>query len=141
MGSVFAQSMEMLDVTENMDSFHQPPMNMNLNMQPRQIPRQPHHQQQNNDPCEPVYANLSIVSPDDNSENINFFAHLPIDKGCKLNVHKTFRTSSERLMYVQFTSCVYWDNEAKTDFGAMGRLTYLYWYRWLSSLFCFQNCI
>ena len=107
MGSAFAQSMEMLDVTGNMDSFHQPPMNMNLNMQPRQIPRQPHHQQQNNDPCEPVYANLSIASPDNNSENINFFAHLPIDTGCKLNVHKTFRTSSERLMYVQHTSCVH----------------------------------
>ena len=33
----------------------------------------------------------------------------PLDTGRKLNVHKTFRrTSSERLMYVQFTSCVYW---------------------------------
>ena len=31
----------------------------------------------------------------------------PLDIGCKLNVHKTFRTSSERLMYVQFTSCAY----------------------------------
>ena len=28
------------------------------------------------------------------------------DKGHKLNVHKTSLTSSERLMYVQFTSCV-----------------------------------
>ena len=32
----------------------------------------------------------------------------PIGTGGKLNVHKTSRTSSERLMYVQFTSCVYW---------------------------------
>ena len=31
----------------------------------------------------------------------------PIDTGRKLNVHKTSRTSSQRLMYVQFTSCVY----------------------------------
>ena len=29
----------------------------------------------------------------------------PVDTRRKLNVHKT---SSERLMYVQFTSCVYW---------------------------------
>ena len=28
----------------------------------------------------------------------------PVDTGRKLNVHKTFRS----LMYVQFTSCVYW---------------------------------
>ena len=40
--------------------------------------------------------------------------YVPVDTGRKLNVHKTFRrrpgrrTSSERLMYVQFTSCVYW---------------------------------
>ena len=31
----------------------------------------------------------------------------PVNTGRKLNVHKTFSTSSERLMYVQFTSCVY----------------------------------
>ena len=36
----------------------------------------------------------------------------PVDTGSKLNVHQTFRrrlgrTSTERLMYVQFTSCVY----------------------------------
>ena len=33
----------------------------------------------------------------------------PLDTGRKLNVHKTFRrrpASSERLMYVQFTSCI-----------------------------------
>ena len=29
----------------------------------------------------------------------------PLDTGSKLNVDKTFRTSSEHLMYVQFTSC------------------------------------
>ena len=29
-----------------------------------------------------------------------------LDIGSKLNAHKTPRTSSERLMYVQFTSCV-----------------------------------
>ena len=35
----------------------------------------------------------------------------PVDKGLKLNLHKTWTswTSSERLMYVQFTSCVYWE--------------------------------
>ena len=33
--------------------------------------------------------------------------YFPLDTGRKLNVHKMFRTSSERLMYVQFTSCVY----------------------------------
>ena len=31
-----------------------------------------------------------------------------VDTGRKLNVHKTFWTSSESLIYVQFTSCVYW---------------------------------
>ena len=30
----------------------------------------------------------------------------PVDTGRKLNVHKTFRRRPERLMYVQFTSCV-----------------------------------
>ena len=33
--------------------------------------------------------------------------YYPVDTGRKLNVHKTSWTSSERLMYVQFTSCVY----------------------------------
>ena len=31
---------------------------------------------------------------------------VPVDTGRKLNLHKTSWTSSERLMYVQFTSCV-----------------------------------
>ena len=35
------------------------------------------------------------------------FVFDPADTGRKLNVHKTFRASSERLMYVQFTSCIY----------------------------------
>ena len=30
-----------------------------------------------------------------------------VDTGRKLNVHKAFRRRPERLMYVQFTSCVY----------------------------------
>ena len=34
--------------------------------------------------------------------------NFPVDTGRKLNVHKTSRTSSERLIYVKFTSCVYW---------------------------------
>ena len=34
----------------------------------------------------------------------------PVDTGRKLNVHKTFRRRpGQRLMYVQFTSCDYWD--------------------------------
>ena len=33
--------------------------------------------------------------------------NIPVDTRRKLNLHKTFWTSSERLMYVQFTSCVY----------------------------------
>ena len=32
---------------------------------------------------------------------------LPVDTGRTLNVHKTFRRRPGRLMYVQFTSCVY----------------------------------
>ena len=32
----------------------------------------------------------------------------PVDTERKLNVQKTSWTSSERLMYYQFTSCVYW---------------------------------
>ena len=31
----------------------------------------------------------------------------PVDTGRKLNVHKTFRRRPGRLMYVQFTFCVY----------------------------------
>ena len=34
----------------------------------------------------------------------------PVDTGRKLNVHKTFRRRPECSMYVQFTSCVYWDS-------------------------------
>ena len=33
----------------------------------------------------------------------------PVDTGRKLNVHKTFRRRPGRLMYVQNTSCVYWE--------------------------------
>ena len=36
-----------------------------------------------------------------------------VDTGRKLNVHKTFRRRSERLMYVQFTSCGYGVNITK----------------------------
>ena len=32
--------------------------------------------------------------------------YFPLGTGRKLNVHKTFRTSSKRLMYFQHTSCV-----------------------------------
>ena len=35
----------------------------------------------------------------------------PIDTGRKLNVHKSFRRRPGRLMYVQFTSSVYWVEE------------------------------
>ena len=45
-----------------------------------------------------------------------FFLFFPVDTGRKLNVHKTSRTSFERLLYVQFTSCVYWImSESKAD--------------------------
>ena len=43
---------------------------------------------------------------------LDTFQAVPVDIGRKLNVNKTFRrrpgTSSKRLMYVQFTSYVYW---------------------------------
>ena len=39
----------------------------------------------------------------------------PVDTGRKLNVFGTSRTSSERLMYVQFTSCVYGES---SQFGS-----------------------
>ena len=45
-------------------------------MQPWQIPGQAQHQQQNNAPFESVYGNLSNMSPDNNSENNNFYVHL-----------------------------------------------------------------
>ena len=38
---------------------------------------------------------------------VYFFYVVLVDTGRKLNVHKTSWTSSERLMYVQFTSCIY----------------------------------
>ena len=34
---------------------------------------------------------------------------IPVDTGRKLNAHKMFRRGPGRLMYVQFTSCVYGD--------------------------------
>ena len=63
-------------MTENMHSSHQPSVNINLNMQLQQIPGQAQHQQQNNGPFESVYGNLSNMSPDNNSENNTFYAHL-----------------------------------------------------------------
>ena len=58
-----------------MHRFHQPLMNMNLNIQPWQIPGQTQQQQQNNAPFKPVYRNLSSnMSPDNISENNNFYA-------------------------------------------------------------------
>ena len=42
-----------------------------------------------------------------NLETANLKYHNPVGTGRKLNVHKTSKTSSERLMYIQFTSCVY----------------------------------
>ena len=38
----------------------------------------------------------------------------PVDTGRRLNVHNT---SSERLMYVQFMSCVYWGGLFKKSFA------------------------
>ena len=38
-----------------------------------------------------------------------FWLSYPVDTGRKLNVRKTFRRRPERLMYVQFKSCVYGD--------------------------------
>ena len=35
--------------------------------------------------------------------------NIPADTERRLNVHNTFRRRPERLMYVQFTSSVYWD--------------------------------
>ena len=35
--------------------------------------------------------------------------HNPVDTGRKSNEHNTFRRRPGRLMYVQFTSCVYWE--------------------------------
>ena len=42
-------------------------------------------------------------------KHTNGRSRIPVDTGRKLNVHKTFRRHLERLMYVQFTFCVYWD--------------------------------
>ena len=44
---------------------------------------------------------------------------VPVDTGRKLNVHKTSRTSSERLKYAQFTSCVYWENNQYWQFDTV----------------------
>ena len=40
----------------------------------------------------------------------SYYFFNPIDTGSKLNVHKAFKRRPGRLMYVQFTSCVYWEN-------------------------------
>ena len=44
----------------------------------------------------------------------------PVDTGRTLNVHKTFRRRSgrfsARLMYVQFTSCVYGGKDRANDY-------------------------
>ena len=39
------------------------------------------------------------------SQTLGHLGTYPVDIGCKLNVNK--KTPSERLMYVQFTSCAY----------------------------------
>ena len=39
----------------------------------------------------------------------------PVDTGRKLNVHKTLRRPPERLMYVQFTSCVYGEQKGVAE--------------------------
>ena len=81
MRSMFAKSMGILGITKNMHRFHPTLTNMNLNMQPGQIPGQIQHQKQNNAPFERLYGNLpSNMSPDNNSENNNFYAHLPWDQ-------------------------------------------------------------
>ena len=41
----------------------------------------------------------------------------PVDTGRKLNVPKASWTSSERLMYIQFTSCVYWVQNGCSKIG------------------------
>ena len=56
--------------------------------------------------------NLQTTASENEQMYLNIvFVFDPADTGRKLNVHKTFkktfRTSSERLMYVQFTSCIY----------------------------------
>ena len=37
------------------------------------------------------------------------FDNIPVNAGRKLNVHKKFRRRPGRHIYIQFTSCVYWD--------------------------------
>ena len=52
--------------------------------------------------------NLQTTASENEQMYLNIvFVFDPADTGRKLNVHKTFRASSERLMYVQFTSCIY----------------------------------
>ena len=50
---------------------------------------------------------LRMLFLQNSSWRLLVYSTYPVDTGCKLNVHKTSRTSSESLMYVQFTSCVY----------------------------------
>ena len=46
------------------------------------------------------------------SESIRI-KRIAVDTGHKLNLHKTFRRCPGRLMYLQFTPCVYWDTIEK----------------------------
>ena len=39
--------------------------------------------------------------------------YYPVETGCKLNKHKTSRRRLGRLMYVQFTSCVYGETSSE----------------------------
>ena len=51
-----------------------------------------------------IFAKGSIL---DIWQDPRYSSEIPVDTGRKFNVYKTSRTISERLMYVQFTSCVY----------------------------------
>ena len=54
------------------------------------------------------------------SDDLDFRHANPVDTGRKLNVNKTSRTYPERLMFVQFMSCVYGERTSGT-FVKMGR--------------------
>ena len=67
----------------------------------------------------------------------SFPGNIPADTGRKLNVHITSWTSSERLMYVQFTSCVFGDLPLQSEQGV--KIFRAYFACFEQNTQCFEN--
>ena len=65
--------------------------------------------------------------------SLKMFDTSPADTGRKWSLHKTFR---RRLMYVQFTSCVYGEFESFLSHISINEPVFLYAYQGLARVQC-----